>query len=89
MKRKNLTMEQYDVCMRALGYIFDKELGYFFKDDMCFFGNIDDEIYNVVDLIQYKGKECPKYSPAAMYYYINIGAKFVIGEGAIDFQGSF
>lgn len=85
--RKYLTGSQYRACMKALGYIFDEELGYFFKDDMCFFGNVDDEIDNAQDLIKVNGDRCPKYSPSAIYYYINIGVKFVIGEGAIDPQG--
>ena len=84
MKKKWLTDSQYNVCMKALGYTYDEELGQFFKDDMWFLGNVDDDVCCVSDLMS----PCVlSYKDAFLVYFMDKGAELTIGEGAIDEYG--
>ena len=87
MKRKYLTEEQYDVCMRALGYVYDEEFDKFFKDEMCFLGNVEDAASEISDLMTYNSIGHVSHRWAALIYYMGKGANFIIGDGAIDKYG--
>jgi len=83
MKKNILTDSQYDTCMKALGYTYDEELGHFFKDDMCFLGNVRDEVSSVNDLMN----GVVSYGSAVLVYFMDKGAELTIGDGAIDEYG--
>ena len=85
--RKYLTESQYNVCMNALGYTYDEELGKFFKGDIAFLGNVSDDVIEVGDLIKINENGKPTYMAKAICDFINRGAKLIIGEGAIDGYG--
>ena len=87
MKRKKLNDKQFEVCMRALGYTYDVELDEFFKNDMCFLGNVDDSVSDVSDLMSTNSLGIVTYRSAVLVYFIDKGADFVIGDGAIDEYG--
>lgn len=87
MKKKYLTEEQYEVCMRALGYIYDEELGKFFKGDNAFLMNVSDDVIEVGDLMKFNENGQPTYMAKSICDFMNKGAELTIGEGAIDDYG--
>lgn len=86
MKRKYLTEEQYDVCMRALGYTFDAELEHYFIGENVFICNIGDNINDVKDLITLDNGY-PTFMAQILTNLMSNGANFIIGDGAIDDYG--
>ena len=87
MKKRWLTDSQYEVCMKALGYTYDKELNKFFKNDICFLGNVGDDVVEVGDLITTWEDGQLTCNAKAIATLINWGAELFIGEGAIDGYG--
>lgn len=87
MPRKYLTDEQYETCMKALGYTYDEELDAFFKDGLCLLCNVDDIVNDVNDLMRIDDKGHPTYMAQALCDFMNRGAELTIGEGAIDDYG--
>jgi len=85
--KRVLTESQYNTCMRALGYTYDEELGRFFKDDMCFLGNVGDDVSSVSDLMTTNFNGHVSYRSAVLVYFMDKGAELTIGEGAIDEYG--
>ena len=84
MKKKWLTDSQYEVCMKALGYTYDEELGKYFKDDSAFIMNLADEVTEVEDLMKFNENGHPVYMAKSICDFINRGAELTILEGAID-----
>ena len=87
MKKKLLTDGQYNVCMKALGYTYDEELGKFFKANSAFLMNVIGDITEVEELITINEKGQPTYMAQAICDFMNMGAKLTIREGAIDGYG--
>jgi hypothetical protein len=87
MKKELLNDRQFNVCMKALGYIYDEEFGQFFKDDMCFLGNVRDEVSSVNDLMTTDSNGFVSYGSAVLVYFMDKGAELTIGDGAIDEYG--
>ena len=85
--KRELSEYQYNTCMRALGYTYDEELGNFFKDDMCFLGNVGDNVSCVSDLITTDSRGIVSYSSAVLVYFMDKGAQLTILDGAIDEYG--
>ena len=87
MKRKYLNEEQYDVCMRALGYIFEEELGHYFLRGAAFLGNVQDNVNNVDDLLTFYDNGYPTFMAQVLDKFMSSGANLIIGDGAIDDYG--
>ena len=85
--RKNLTDSQYKVCMNALGYTYDGELGKFFKGDNAFLMNVSDDVIEVRDLMKINENGQPTYMAKSICDFMNRGAVLIVGEGAIDDYG--
>lgn len=85
--RRELSECQYNTCMRALGYTYDEEFGQFFKDNMCFLGNVRDDVSCISDLMTTDSRGYTSYSSAVLVYFMDKGAELTIGEGAIDEYG--
>ena len=85
--KRILGESQYNTCMKALGYIYDEEFGNFFKDDMCFLGNVGDDVYSVSDLMTTNFNGHVSYRSAVLVYFMDKGAELTIGDGAIDDYG--
>ena len=85
--RRRLRDYQYEVCMKGLGYTYDEKLGKFFKNDMCFLGNVRDNVKDVSDLITTNFNGHVSYGSAVLVYFMDKGAELTIGEGAIDEYG--
>lgn len=87
MMRKYLTEQQYEVCMKALGYTFDVQLEHFFRENSAFLGNVGDDINDVYDLITFNDDGYPTYMAQVLNNFMSKGAKLTIGDGAIDDYG--
>lgn len=85
--KRILNESQYNTCMKALGYAYDEEFGKFFKDDMCFLGNVGDNVSYVSDLVTTDSRGIVSYSSAVLVYFMDKGAELTIGNGAIDEYG--
>ena len=87
MKRKCLTEEQYDACMKALGYTFDTELEHFFMGGNAFLGNVQDDVDDVSDLITFNDNGYPTIMAQVLSNFMSMGANLIIAAGAIDDYG--
>lgn len=87
MPGKYLTEQQYETCMKALGYTFDEELEHFFKGENTFLGNVGDNINDVSDLITFNDNGYPTYMAQVINNFISKGANLIIGDGSIDDYG--
>lgn len=87
MKRKYLTEEQYDVCMRALGYKFDAELEHYFIGEKAFICNVQDNINDVNDLITFDNNGYPTFMAQILTNSMSNGENFIISDGTIDDYG--
>lgn len=87
MPRRILTDKQFEVCMKTLGYVYDEEFDKFFKDEMCFLGNVEDTASEISDLMTHNSIGHMSHRWVALIYFMEKGANFIIGDGAIDKYG--
>lgn len=78
--------EEYNNKMNELGLVEDKEYGKFFLGDMAFLMNVDDNINELGELIQFNGNH-PTYLSQTLMNFSMSGAELVIGPGTIDEYG--
>ena len=82
-----LTDQEYNKRMEELGLIEDVDYGKYFLGDMAFLMNVDDNINELGDLIQFNSNNHPTYMSQVLMDFSSRGAKMVIGPGTIDEYG--
>ena len=82
-----LTDQEYNKKMEELGFIEDPDYGKYFLGDMAFLMNVDDNVNELGDLVQFNSNNHLTYMSQVLMDFSSRGAKLVIGPGAIDEYG--
>ena len=82
-----LTDQEYNKKMEELGFIEDPDYGKYFLGDMAFLMNVDDNVSQLGDLVQFNSNNHPTYMTQVLMDFSSRGAKLVIGPGTIDEYG--
>ena len=82
-----LTDQEYNKKMEELGLVEDADYGKYFLGDMAFLMNVDDNVSELGDLVQFNSNNHPTYMTQVLMDFSSRGAKLVIGPGTIDEYG--
>ena len=82
-----LTDQEYNKKMEELGLVEDADYGKYFLGDMAFLMNVDDNVSELGDLVQFNSNNHLTYMSQVLMDFSSRGAKLVIGPGAIDEYG--
>lgn len=82
-----LTDIEYNKKMEELGLIEDLEYGKYFLGDMAFLMNVDENVNELGDLIQFNKNNHLTYMSQVLMDFSARGANLVFGPGAIDEYG--
>lgn len=84
---KLLSDEEYNRKMQELGLNEDVDYGKYFLGDMAFLMNVDDDVSELGDLVQFNSNNHPTYASRVLMNFSSRGAELIIGPGTIDEYG--
>ena len=84
---KIITEQEYNKRMNELGLFLDEDYDKYFLGDMAFWGNVNDDVNEFGDLIEFSPNGHLTYLSQSLMDLSFKGYKFVIGPGSIDDYG--